>query len=376
MYCGIDLLAAEVGNTVEASVSDCMDHCSWFQPRCFGVTYYTQNQTCSYKGDGVNSTMLSTSKSDNVNVNSAIAYANQMVALDGTCPYQNNSVIETSEGMPFRIVCDQDMAGWGDYFPWGYDYRPHTETMSECMEICSQAHPLCLGVSWNSDLSAGFGNCYLKNSQNGSLSSDTIHTHSALVNLPSLDACDSVSDPQQIFSNDKTFNVTCFEGRVGSSNITSVYSANITGCIDECATYNGTESCLAVFYDNSFDDGFENCYLLNDTGTEIAPLNSTYAELVSSDNSTSTSTPDSSDNSSSSKAWVAGPVVGAVAAVTIVALGFLWWRRRAGRRQDTKFTPIELDQSPPPHKPVELSGLSQNRVPEMDGETVVRHELA
>lgn len=65
MHCGIDLLAAEVGNTVKASVSDCMDHCSWFQPRCFGVTYYTQNQTCSYKGDGVNSTMLSTSKSDN-----------------------------------------------------------------------------------------------------------------------------------------------------------------------------------------------------------------------------------------------------------------------------------------------------------------------
>lgn len=66
----------------------------------------------------------------------------------------------------------------------------------------------------------------------------------------------------------------------GSSNITSVHSANISGCIDECAIYNGTESWLAVFYDDSFNDGFENCYLLNDTGTEIAPLNSTYAERV------------------------------------------------------------------------------------------------
>jgi hypothetical protein len=269
------------------------------------------------------------------------------------------------------------MAGWGDYFPWDLDYRPHTDTMSECMELCAHAHPLCLGVSWNSDLSAGFGNCYLKNSQNGSLVSETAHTHSGLVNLPSIDACDSISDPQQIFSNDKTFNMTCFEGRVGSSNITSIYSANITGCIDECATYNGTDSCLAVFFDNSFDDGFENCYLLNATGTETAPLNSTYAELVSSEDSTSASTSDSSDsNSSSSKAWIAGPVVGAVVAVTIVALGFLWWRRRIGRQQDMKFAPMELEQSPPPVKTVGISEMPpDHHITEMDG-SFVRHEMA
>jgi hypothetical protein len=320
--------------------------------------------------------MLSTSDSDNVNVNSAIAYANQMVALDKSCPYQNNSVIESSEGMPFHIVCDRDMAGWGDYFPWGLDYRPHTDTMSECMEICAHAHPLCLGVSWNSDLSAGFGNCYLKNMQNGSLISETAHTHSGLVNLPSIDACDSSTDAHQIMSNNKTFNVTCFEGRVGSSNITSVYSANITGCIDECATYNGTDICLAVFFDNSFDDGFDNCYLLNATGTETAPLNSTYAELVASDNSTSASTSTSDSNSSSSKAWIAGPVVGAVAAMTLIALGFLWWRRRAGRQHDAKFAPIELDQGPSPVKPVSVSEMPpDHHITEMDGSRV-RHEMA
>lgn len=319
--------------------------------------------------------MLSTSDSDNVNVNSAIAYANQLMALDTTCPYQNNSVIETNEGLPFHIVCDRDMAGWGDYFPWGLDYRPHTDTMIECMNLCADAHPLCLGVSWNSDLSAGYGNCYLKNSQNGSLVNETAHTHSGLVNLPSIDACSTSSDPQQISSSDQTFNVTCFEGRVGSSNITSVYTANITGCIGECATYNGSDSCFAVFYDNSFDDGFENCYLLNYTGTGIAPLNSTYAELVSIDNSTSAPTSSTTSNSSSSKAWIAGPVVGAVSAVTIVAMGLLWWRKRAGRQRDAKFAPIELGQSPSLVKPVSVSELPQNLVTEMDG-SVVRHEMA
>lgn len=301
-----------------------------------------------------------------------------MVPLTLTCPYQNNSVIETSEGMPFRIACDRDMAGWGDYFPWDLDYRPHTDTMAECMEICAHAHPLCLGVAWNADLSAGFGNCYLKNEQNGTFGTSPTHTHFGLVNLPEIDACNSSSaDTEQYSSNNMLFNVTCFEGREGSENITSIYSANITSCIDACATYNGSDSCIAVIYDNSFADGFENCYLLNYTGTEIFPLYSAYAELISNDSSTSASGSDSSDSSSSSsKAWIAGPVVGAVAAIAIAALGFWWWKRRAGRRQDVKFTPLELEQSPSPDKSVGVSELPQNhQTVEMEA-SVVRHEMA
>ncbi|EED12318.1 tRNA dihydrouridine synthase (Smm1), putative [Talaromyces stipitatus ATCC 10500] len=317
--------------------------------------------------------MLSTTGSDNVNVNSAIANATQMTPYNTACPYQNNSIIESEEGLPFHIICGWDLAGYGDYFPWGLDYRPHTETMEECMELCAHAHPLCLGVGWNSDLTAGYGNCYLKNSQVGNLVADSYHTHVALVNLPSIDACSSITVPQQILSNDKTFNVTCFEGRSGSSNITSVYSANITGCIDECATYNGPESCLGVFYDNSFADGFDNCYLLNATGSANAPFNSTYAELVSDNsNPTSTSTSSASSNStdgssSSSKAWIAGPVVGVVAAVAFVALGVFWWRkRRSGQQQDVKFAPLARN-SPPPDKSVVLAELpQQHNVSEME----------
>lgn len=194
-------------------------------------------------------------------------------------------------------------------------------------------------------------------------------THSALVNLPVIDGCQLPSAHHEISSHDKTFNATCFEGRVGSSNMTSVYSANITGCIDECATYTGPDPCLAVFYDNSFADGFDNCYLLNATGSATSPLNSTYAELVSGNNTTgapatsipttsvpATSTPaaslssstpgSSSSSSSSSKAWIAGPVVGVIAAVAILAVGFFWLRRRARQNQDIKLAPVE-SWSPP-----------------------------
>lgn len=310
--------------------------------------------------------MLNKSNSDNVN--SAIANATQLdTALDETCPYQNSSFIETSDGLPFHIVCDQDMAGWGDYLPWGFDYRPHTDTMSECMELCSHAHPLCLGVSWNSDLRNGFGNCYLKNAQNGTLARSTSHTHSGLVKLPAIDSCDVPIHLGQILTNDRTFQLMNCTGPAVRDNITSVYKANYTGCIEECATYNGTNSniCTGVLYDNSFDDGFENCYLLNGTIEEFIPLNSTYARLVS-DNS----------SSSDSKAWIAGPVVGAVAAVTIVALGYWWWRRKAGRQQDAKSAFIEIEQSLSLNKPVSVYELHQIQVTaEMEG-SVMRHEMA
>ncbi|CRG85544.1 hypothetical protein PISL3812_02595 [Talaromyces islandicus] len=411
-YCGIDLLAAEVGSEVETSMTDCMEHCSWFQPACYGITYYTQNRTCSYKAAGVNSTMLSTSKDDNTNVNSAIANLTQMVSLDITCPYQNNSIIDTSDGMPFQILCDTDMTGYGDYFPWGFSYTPHTDTMIECMELCSHAHPLCLGISWNPSLVDGYGNCYLKSSQNG-VPEPVIggSTHSGLVKLPVIDACSSISKQQQISSNDKVFNVTCFEGRVGSSNITSVYSANITGCVDQCATYTGPDSCLAVFYDNSFADGFDNCYLLNATGSETAPLNATYAELVSGHNATSTPAPSSSEpsssepsssapslstsssstpssspppsptssgsdnHSSSSKAWVAGPVLSVIAAGAILALGFFWLRKRAGQKQDT-IKLAHVESIPPLVKASEVIEMPPHYVLEMEGSNPIsRREL-
>ncbi|CRG91606.1 hypothetical protein PISL3812_08656 [Talaromyces islandicus] len=360
--CGVDILYPEVGNQVQPSMPWCMDLCSWYQPVCYGVTYYTQNQTCSLKGLGVNSTFFSTTDSDNVNVNSALANVTQMAPLDTSCPYQNNSIIESSRGMPFHILCDQDMGGYGDYFPWGVTNRPHTDTMMECMELCAQAHPLCVGVSWNADLTAGYGNCYLKNSQNGvPFTPSSYVTHSGLVQMPVTNSC-STSDPKQLTSNGKTFNVTCFEARAGSNNFTSVYSANITGCVDECAAYDGPESCLAVFYDNTCADGFDNCYLLNATGTQTVPRNCTYAELASGNPSGSSPSPspstsavpststepspgasssDSSSGGSSSKAWIAGPVVGVVAAVAIAFAGFLWWRRRQQPyEEENKFVPV------------------------------------
>lgn len=374
-------------------MASCMNQCSWFQPACFGVTYYTQNQTCSFKSIGINSSYASTTASDNVNVNSALVNVTQMAGLDPTCPYQNNSVINTSEGLPFHIYCNQDMGGIGDYFPWGVTDRAHTETMMECMELCSHAHPVCLGVSWNADLTSGYGNCYLKSSQ-GVPTTVGYVTHTGLVQLPIIDSCNRSTDEHPITTNDKTFNVSCYGGRSGSSNVTSMYSANITSCVDACADYSGSESCLGVWFDNSFADGFDNCYLLNDTGSDAGFSNSTFAMLASGTPSNSSSSPSTSttpsasatnsssssgsSGGSSSKAWIAGPVIGGLAAVAIAFAGLFFWRRRrtvaagGGERGEEKaFVPVDqrdMMGSPEAHE------LPRYPVSEMEA-AESRHEL-
>ncbi|QKX55107.1 uncharacterized protein TRUGW13939_02199 [Talaromyces rugulosus] len=391
--CGIDFLFTELAEQTEPTMANCMDSCSEYQPPCYGVTYYTQNQTCSFKGIGINSSFASTSDADNVDVNSALANVTQMLPLDTACPFQNNSNIPTANELSFHILCGQDMGGYGDYLPWTILSRAHTDTMIDCMDLCSHAHPLCLGVSWNPDLTAGYGNCYLKNTQDGGVPFTPTNyvAHSALVTMPIIGACSPTALPAQITSDKKEFDVSCFGARAGSNNFTSVYSQNITGCIDQCAAYGGPESCIGVYYDNSFVDGYENCYMLDNIGSETVPKNSTYAELVSGDPSGSTSTPvtstvpsptasstststsasTSSSGGSSSKAWIAGPAIGGVAAVVIVFAGFFWWRRRQIVPDEKKFAPIyqssQVD-SPGLHE------LPRYPVSEMDARES-RHEL-
>jgi hypothetical protein len=308
-----------------------------------------------------------------------------MIPIKTTCPYIHESITHI-EGFPFQIQCDHDMAGYGDYLPWGHSFRQHAGTMGDCLDYCVQAHPLCVGVSWNPDKNLGFDNCWLKNSQDGDLilANETTIVHSALLNLTSLEI-DACSGPEQISFNDTTFNITCSEGRAGSSNITSSYSSTMTGCVDQCATHDEEDSgpCLGVIYDNSYHEGLYNCYLLNATGSTDGPQDFTYAELVSGNSSAaSPSTPavpsstlssgSGNSGSSSSKAWIAGPVIGAVAAVVIVVAAWFWWRRRrmpVTQEQEKQPVSVEVDSRPRMH---ELPSHCQ--ISEAEG-SAPRHEL-
>jgi hypothetical protein len=204
------------------------------------------------------------------------------------------------------------------------------------MEMCAEAHPLCKGVSWNVDMIAGYGNCYLKNDPSAGefAPSPGYITHSAEVTSASLQQVNGTCPSNKTYasSNGKNFAIDCYDGRIGSENFTSVHIANVSQCMETCATNTG-QACLGVVFDISMENGWDNCYLLNSTGSPNVGTNATFAQLWT--NSTSISS-----HSSSSKAWIAGPVLGAIAVIALI-LGFFWWWRLRSRSRRAQQQPLQ-----------------------------------
>ena len=138
------------------------------------------------------------------------------------------------------------------------------------MDVCAGAHPLCLGISWNVDMKSGWGNCYPKNnitdSDTSSPKGTEAITHSAQVaNLPSSNGI-CPSNTTYAAGDGKIFEVDCFDKRTGAENFTSIHSADVASCMDTCSM-GSNQTCVGVLFDNVLVDGYENCYLLNDTGS-------------------------------------------------------------------------------------------------------------
>ena len=238
------------------------------------------------------------------------------------------------------------------------------------MKLCSISHPLCVGVSWNPDMGDGFANCYLKNSQVGTPSEyKNFVTHSALWRNDKLNvSCPAdTTNPSSITNQGKSFEISCNSGRLGGSN-TSYHDTSFNGCVSTCAT-NSSHNCLGVVYDGSLQGGFSNCYLLNATGEPTSIANSTFALYTpSKDNITAPPPPPSH---SSSKAWIAGPVIGAVAIIALL-VGFLLWRRRKRSPEAENISTVyastdykQLGQSPYRSTPLHELPDPRNNIPEL-----------
>lgn len=121
----------------------------------------------------------------------------------------------------------------------------------------------------------------------------------------------------------------------------------------------------------SLTEGFRHCYLLNETGSaQTGGASATFAEIVAAREVSETGSSDEDGGSSSSKVWIAGAVIGAVAAVAGGLFGALWGRRRRRSRQaqyDPTPTAGELEAPGKAHIP--------SKPQEKDGRPTVRHEL-
>ncbi|KAJ4362970.1 hypothetical protein N0V83_010087 [Neocucurbitaria cava] len=329
------------------SMQDCMEHCSRYWGNgegCFGVVWVGDTGDCWLRNSSTSTANL---KSETGNY-AALIQNGDMNPFDESCPNSDLSVnsLPGVEGIQYTTHCGKVIGGYDACFSgypscWDSPYVGfyHTESLEECLEICIDQHPLCRAVSWNPGLEIGFANCWPKTGFPETLTDPSTKQgvlHSATITQ--IDTIDSNCPSKTTYSatGNKNFDIHCGQLNTGT-NITNLHTQNITACMDACAT--NDQKCVGVLFDSTLQGGYKNCYLQNSTAVITDQASATYALLSGSNIPSSTGTGSGSGNNNSSssggsksKAWIAGPVIGAIAALAILGFALFWWRRRKAQR--------------------------------------------
>lgn len=247
-----------------------------------------------------------------------------------------------SNNLTFEVFCGRDVDRGNHITPWtavNGTTDHHSDTLDDCMEFCATMRPKCYGVTYNPGLTGGYVNCYPKGADaTTDTFTDIADTQVALAQFASdFNTSCSPGNYTAAAADKAMFSMTC-DATADGRNISTVYAASFGDCMDICATYSESSSfCNAVNYQPNGDDGYENCYLLADgqsNGTRSSwrtalRIDSTGRQVDGSSGATSKS-------GSSSKAWIAGPVVGVIAAVAILLGAYFWWRKRQSKNKGTR----------------------------------------
>lgn len=340
-------------------MTECMERCSRYAGNgegCFGVVWIPSRTECWIR----NSTTGTQNLKKVEDAHSALLVDGQMSTFDTKCPAADGSTNELSgvSGMGYTMNCNKVITGYETCFSGmskpcfesPYSGYFHTETMEECIQICVEQHPLCKAVTWSPELKIGYANCLPKTGYpEGGLTSPGAKQgilHSATITRIDPVNRDCPTEKTFTTTSKATFDIHCGQASSGT-NMTMMHTQNVTACMNACAA---TDKCVGVVFDSSLAGGFKNCYLQNTTNT-VADLSSyMYASLSSksgNSNDNSNNNNNSGSNSSTkkskskSKAWIAGVVIGAIAALALIAFAIWWFRRR--RATATANAAVEKD---------------------------------
>jgi hypothetical protein len=289
--------------------------------------------------------------------------------FDTQCQYANGTV-QTINGVDFTIFCGEDEAGYNDFCTPYTLCNEHKESLADCMEYCTELHPLCTGVSWNSDLIAGYGNCYpklgwpdrgLSIAQGDNSTGAGMWVHTAVASIKNGSSIPYSCAPQEHISasNSKTFVISC-NSNMTDSTMTYSHQNSLDDCIDTCATWHDG-SCVGVSWDATLTKGWENCYLINATSTLQKADNVTLALLPG---GAATTTHKTSSQTSHTGAIVGGVIGGTVGLVAIAAA--VWFMGFKKTRRTSEKSVYDKSNSPP-----HVSELETNEhCAEMDGHSL------
>lgn len=328
--CEKDVGSADIRHFTASSLSDCINECSTTTgDLCHGVVYRVTDGLCFIK----NADIRTDDEEDKGDVHLAIANSDQLKALPVACPFGDESLQRAKNGLEFKVSCDMDYTGDDYNFSNKNGSRIHTETMQECIEVCSTGRPLCLGVAWNPDVSLGYANCYPKSDNNASKIRDVdFEVHAAIVPT-TFQTNGSCSDSSAFEAGGKIFQINCVRTSDEGNDIATFYEPNLGACMERCAGYSNENpdalACNAAIYDGSARNGYENCYLRNQAG-ELK--RSEFSIAVVTANSTGGNGAGGSAGNGAGAGLIAGPVVGGLAVIVLLVGGIWWWRRRKRRR--------------------------------------------
>ncbi len=362
LYCNQDQTnIGDIGSVGADTDEDCLNQCSTHPAQACGAAAFDSTaRKCYFKDTNV--TAVDAVTRDGWIL--GIANKTQYQPLPLACT--NNGGNQTAQnGLNFTIYCDQTAVGWDACPDDSPDCRSHTSSLDECLDSCSIMHPLCTGVAWDTSLKYGYLNCYPKNATARTIdnirssNTDGVRVAKALLEVAATTGYCGVSNNGTIVASNKdSFELSCVQDRPGN-NITVQHADSLVHCIDSCANY--TEAnCFGAVYDTTMLNGYENCYLKSAIGDPTNRNGFTFAlrSNASSSSTSGSSTPSSQQKHQSSKAWIAGPVIGAVVAMAIIAAALWCWRKRRGQKE-TQATPIVSPQEAWLMKP-ELDSTTHN----------------
>ncbi|KAI0468682.1 hypothetical protein F4859DRAFT_198032 [Xylaria cf. heliscus] len=312
VYCDTRFRGDEIFRQKADSLSACTDMCTSFQnPRCEGAQF-RENKDCVLLGNIVPEGTRPSRIFD-----SALAVFPQP-GPTSSCLQQGTGTTFLSRGSSFTLQCGKVVNG--------NDLEQQFQmTLESCLAACS-ANPACGGVTFDPQQTAGFRNCYLKTTIDDS---DTFAK-------TGLDSAVIVNNANQAVNS----NIPA----AGTSTSTSTSASVISSTPSEAVPQQPTAFITIVPSQGAASGAIV-------TVSVPVPVTSVSSAGALADSTPGASSGAATDNSrgginsdrprfgnvgpsTSSNAWIAAPVIGGIAALTLVLTVFVLWGRRRRRRDN------------------------------------------
>ncbi len=333
LLCGSTVGGDVIFTPSVTSLADCANTCSTFHPRCDAVTF--DGTTCSLLAGVSTGNVGQTTQSTNVNAALAV-----FPGVSSNCATLGTS--STAAGTTFSILCGNVING-NDLS------QAHAETMEDCMSQCVSMSG-CSAVTFDATYSNGFQNCYFKGTGD-----DTTFVNDSF-DTAVIGAAVEAADPSSTTATAATTGTTATSAVAATptpSTVTQTIVSLVTSVSDSISRTIVTTEVITIPLLSGSTVTPKATSATGTAGRAPARATATGTELGTSSTTagmgmvvgTSSSQPliDSTNTPTDSRAWIAAPVVGSVAAVMMVAVMFvLWGRRRRNKGLSSPISPSFL----------------------------------